>query len=403
MCQTPSLHCYIMSYITHQQHITLLGDALAYRSKNTELDHLKAIVHPKIVSMNQCTMLIEDLYNSIAQKLETEATDSSDCVKVSLLNGLIQRINYFRPSVQTIGINRGKIAGRALYFPQRLWGRLSFEDLPPKYLAKHSRPNAYALRFCDLIDEVTQIKKELLARSKPAYEPRIQTFIDTMAGRMDEQLEKLQAILENQHLNSSDSMFATTVRWWVLKMMTQRKDKIAEIQSLGKAFEDFIRDYKKGMTDKEWKYRTEDLDDRRDQIFEREPEPIIMQPFVSARLLAALKKMPFIRNCFAPQSEIPAEPPARELVALSDPSREFQDQNDELGDVFLQLRLLAVDAHATLDIVDHLGTDITVIAGHLHVKNITRYLQELGIEQTNCDIRDPSQNDPPLELEELPI
>lgn len=403
ICQTLSLHCFIMSYITHKQDITLLGDQHPRKSNQCELEHLKAIIYPRCESPRRHILLIEDCFASLSRKLKEVSMDSSDSVKVSLLNGLIQRMNFFRPSVPTIGINRGDIVRRAAFFSQRTWGRLSFEDLPPKYLAKHSRPNAYTLRFIDVINEVTQIKKELLARHKPEYDARVHAFIDTMARKMDEQVEKLQSILKHQQLNPSDSILATTVRWWVLKMMTQRKNKIAEIQSLGHAFEDFIRDYKTGMTNEEWKYRIEDLDDRRYQIFEIEPEPIIIKPSVSAIILTALKNLPFLQACFSQQPAVPAEPPAREMVALTDPSRGFHDQNDELGEIFLQLRLLNVDSHAVLDIYDHLGTDITVVAGHLHIKNISQYLSELGIEQKDCDVRDPAQNDPPLDLNELPL
>ena len=386
-CQTLSIQCNIMRYVIHQRHITLLGDLHALKSNELESQHLKAIVQKIGEKTNPFVMLVEDPYEPLSKKLKTV---SPDFLKISLLKGLIQRINYFQPSVQTVGIDRGDVVGRACYFAQYFWRRLCFESLPPHYLIKHSRLNAYYISFQDLINEATQYKKALLARRKPEYAPCVHAFIDRMGSQMDEQLTQLKLILEDQHIKPSDSILATTVRWWVLQMMAWRKGKIAEIQSLGRAFEDFIRDYTKGMTDEEWKYRIEDLNDRRSQIFEQEPEPLVIKPSCAAQILTAAKNLPFIRNFVLQPAGLPAEQSSRELTALSDPSRGFQDQNGKLDRIFKQLRLLIVDPHTVLDIYDRLGTDMTVIAGDDHVKNISEYLIELGIERIDGDVRDPT-------------
>lgn len=393
-------NCHIMTYITHQGGIVLLGDDHPFGCPILNHEHLTSIINQVSGKKNSCTMLIEDYFASIQKKLKKTELE---CMEMSLLKGLIQRTNELRPSTHTINIDRGIIVANAMCFTYHFEDHPLFTYESPEIQRLDHIPDAYTHRFADFIAEATQLKVDLLKRHKDEYKPCVHEFINSMAQRIDDQLARLNKILETQHIASSASILATTVHWWVLQTMAHHKEKMDELMALDRDFEDFAQDSRDGMRDDEWRWRKKGLEDRCDKLFKKQVELPIEKPSVRVRVIKSISTMPVLRNWFARQTNHPIELPGRELTTYSDPSRTFQDQTKELHDCCYQLRLLVVDSHATLDIMDNLGTEITAIGGDDHIKNITQYLSSFGLEQTDCKVGDISKNEEPLDLNTLPI
>ncbi len=411
-----SMLCHIRTYITHDPNIVLLGDDHAlYQHKikpdpvqymlrlKAEIDHLKQILRQISGEKRACIVLAEDYLGEIHKKLSSLNPDD---MKQTLLHGLVQRVNALKlENIRAIGIDRGPLLSRAAGITEwdinsERWP--SFEDLNPAKI-NEKQPNAYTIRFSDLIDETSQLKRELLSRHKPEYAENVHNFIDAKAREIDEKLLWLQKILNDQQVKTSESILTTIVRWWVLRTMMYHPDKIAEIQSVGRGLEDFGSDYKKGMSSQEWTERTVDLKDRCRQLFEEEQQPIMQKPSLTAQFFRGLASMLCVRNWFSSKPAIRSESPGCELTALSDPSLSFRNQTNELNACLFQLRFLVVDSHATLDIIDHPEAERIVIGGDDHIKNISKYLTAFGFAQTNHIVRHRSKNEEPLDLCALPI
>ncbi len=394
------IHCHIRTYITHDPSIVLLGDKHPKYLHKAEIDHLKQILKQISEKKRPCIVLAEDYLAEIDGKLESLDPDN---MERTLLHGILQRVNALQlPNVKTIGIDRGHALERASFFCEEYKRKPFFEGLNPMKISK-TQPNSYAIHFSDLIDEAEQLKRELLSRHRPEYTENVHNFIDTKAREIDEKLSLLQKILNNQQVKTSESILATTVRWWVLRTMIYKPDKIAEIQSVGRALEDFGRDYKNGMSSHEWEERTVDLKDRCRQLFEEEQQPIVQKPSLTAQFFKGLARMLCVRNWFSSKPKTRSESPGCELTALSDPSLSFRNQTNELYVCLLRLRALIVDSHAVLDVTDHPEAEKIVIAGDGHIKRLSQYLTAFGFAQTNHIVRHRSKNEEPLDLCALPI
>lgn len=410
-----SIECGIETYITHDPKIVLLADdhvlypqaifdslGLA-RRKQAEISDLQQLLRQMSEKKGPCIVLAEDLLATAHKKLRSL---DADIAETSLLRGLAQRIEALQlANLRAINLDRGVVLRNAIYITdwyENYTMRPRFEGSDPAKI-EVDYPNAHSLRFSDIIDEVQQIKRQLLARHSPAYNEVVHSYIDSWAAKIDERLIQLQTILANQQVGASAGIMATTVRWWILSKMLAHPDKIAEFQSLGRALEEFGIDYKKGLSKQEWIERTVDLRDRCRQLLQEEPRPIIQKKSISSKFFGCLAGMVAAKNWLSRKQEVAPEPAGIELTALSDPSRNFHNQLGVLNTCLWNLRCLVVDSHAMLDILDHPEAEKIVVAGADHIENMSQYLSAFGFARTNRIVRDRAINGDRLDLNALTV
>lgn len=394
--------CHISTYIMHAPHIVLLGDQHAFwPSRQLELSHLAVLFKKFVEKKAPSTVLVEDHYAEIQKKLKFV---TPDYLKKTLLFGLIERINSIKhQNLRTICIDRGNVLSRALFFPRYYETYPVFWDLSPKRLARDTIVNGYTLRFSDLIAEVKQLQKELdERRTSKTYDVRTHTFINSMVKRIDEQLCQLYKILAEHMIKDHESILETAIRCWVLRTINEHQDRASDIVKVSHELEDFIRDYTRNMTSEQWQQKTEELRTHCSYIFEPR-EQYHKDPSFGERLTSFISSSPIVKNWFLSAAVSKQVAQEEEDKAIAWPAICSKDPLRDLYNCFLQLRLLVVDSHATLDVIDNQGSDVVVVSGDAHIRNITRYLSELGFEQTICEIREQKMHEEPLKLEELLI
>lgn len=401
-----TLFCHFRTFILHQPHIVLFGDVHPYSANYREIDHLTDLLKKISTKERPCTFLVEDYFEVIHKKLKSLAPDD---LKRGFLLGLIQRINALRPDLSTVCIERANIIGRALQYPcyykstPLFWGLVPTKIKHEGAVAEGLEENGYNIRFLDLINEAKKLQQDLDARrSSVSFGPDVQEFIHSMQVKIDEQLEILGQILLGSYIKETESILESSIRYWILEKIYKYKTKVPEIVQVSHELETFINDYKRGMSKEEWRRRTEELIDRCSQISKVTKLPIKEEPSLSVKLTTTLTALPFIKSWFK-RAPVEEPMPVQQDQVATWPAIPFDNPMKRLHDCMSQLRLLVIDSHATLDVLEHKDRDVVLIAGDDHVENITIYLSQLGFLQIDKKVRDISLNQMPLDLGKLPI
>jgi hypothetical protein len=401
------LYCHFRTFILHQPHIVLLGDAHAFGSVDwKETQHLTDLLKKISEKEEACVFLVEDYFKATQKELKSV---TPDYCKKSLLWGLIQRINVMRPDISTVCIERSTIVGRALNFPRCYDSFPLFWDYSPKKLIQEGviserlETNGYNLSFLDLINEVRMLQRVLEnRRSSISFGQDIQDFISSRQSEIDRQLENLFQILLGYNIKETEGMLETAIRYWILEKINKHKTRVPEIVQVSHELEAFISDYKRGLSKEEWTRRTEMLIERCSEISRVTWQPIKEEPSLSVKLAATLNALPLIRNWFK-QVPVGEQKPVQPGQVVTLPEIPFDSPRQHLCGCIGQLRLLVIDSHATLDIIEHKDKHVVLIAGDDHIQNISHYLVDLGSLQMEKKVRDVKLNQMLLDLKKLPI
>lgn len=299
------------------------------------------------------TVLVEDCFVPLNKLLRDPFY-----VKHSLLPGLIQRINNLNnPNIQTLCIERADILARALFFFCKMPICPLFEDISPTKLARFDIQNAYSLTFSMLFDEVVMNQKELLVRHEQSqWSKKTHRFIDVMYQCIEKRLFKLNQLLTSNCVRNSDNMLEVAIQMWLSKYNQFHQSKL--YCELNSALVNFVKEYRNNMSYTDW-----------------------------------LQKKEYIKNLccqieMTSNTEIFPNPPPEESVTIDNLFIARSDIRSKIYKCLLHLRLLLVDSHATLDILANAQNKIVVLAGNSHIRNINKYLSQLGFEQCNYCVSD---------------
>lgn len=364
------VHCHIVTYIVYEPHVTLLGDHHNIYAQVADKEHLVILLKQLSEKKQKCILLVEDPFYQIHRCLKRV----DPCYnKYTFLPGLIQRINeLYNPHISTLCIERAGILARALFFFYQAPICPLFEDLSPQKIDLLNIQNAYSLTYAMLIDEIRFHQKELLARHEQ-FQPQdnCHVFIDSMNRQIDRQIDLLNKLMHSNSILSSESMLKTVIQLWLYKKQVQQPDQKEKYCTLGLMLQKFIQNYQDGMCKESWKQQAVAIKKRCLEVERLHWEEVLESNYCcnSSRYCTQKDK----------QNE-PVQPTCGITVQVSDAIKGFYK-------ILLNLRLLLVDSHATLDIVRNKQFDIVVIAGNLHIENISKYLAKLGFEKLKSIIQ----------------
>lgn len=413
--EEPSVYCHILTFIrhypapgAHHPSITLLGDMhIVCSSSLFEIEHFKSLLPRLLMAFPPSTFLIEDFFATIDRKLNDDVVQETR-LKGSLLTGLIQRINYWVPEFTTVCIERALTAGRAMQYAECYKYSPTFVGVSPEKLKKNGLNYSYNMSFLDVINEAKGLKKKLKERKQAGnYTQDEQKFIDSMKRKIGEQLENLYQILLKHNIKETESVKETCVRLWVLHKINSNKTQASKIVQVSHELESFISTYKQGMTKDEWLKRSFDLEDRCGHMLDVpvEPSPSLWAKFAAlcAVLAGRLMRLPVIQKLFRNRLDIEKSQVVDKKEEPVLPWQKFDNPVPAMHTCLTELRMLGVDSHATLDVIDHKSEHVVLIAGDDHVQNITLYLEQLGCPRKEREVRDIRKHEMPLKLEKLPI
>lgn len=385
------LSSFIMTRIRHTPNITLFGDFHNYHEEKIEKDHLTTLLTQLQSQNSPCRVFVEDKYSLFQKQLKST---QPHYIKHMLLAGMTERIRNLNNSYLNVSsIEHSRLLCKALDFfiPQLIipifYGCSPRELSQSSAMAHSDTCNDYQLTFQMLIQELRQIQQELCSRKSLYNNPKTIDLIDALSQEIQTNTDGLANTLHHYNIDENMMMLDKAIDLKLNYYEYTKPQCRDQIRQLAYSLNQFACDYVNNtMNHNEWKHRKKEIIEQANTIHCSYNRCEVQQEESDGIFCCGynLLQLPILRYFFYQHhktAHFEPQPITPQPTAIM----------EDIYKYLLNLRLLVIDAYATLDILNAPSLSKTiVIAGDWHIRNISRYLTYLDyaqqdiVSQENC-------------------